>query len=166
MKFLNPRFRLSAPTDVSFKFSDNGVVKEVTVHTQILACSSEVFNRQFFGALTAEKDIEINDASPEVFQAMIEFIYNKKLKYVDLEIRFMISLYYQADKYDIQDLCNDIITSIQERSVTKENVLALAIQAEKHLLHPYLSDALYGAAATFIIKERAPMDKLEYVMTM
>jgi len=167
VKFLNPSFLLSAPTDVRFVFSEHGgAVKEVTAHTQILACSSEVFYRQFFGAFTAEKEIEIKDTSADVFQAMIEFIYNKKPKCDDLELSFLISLYYQADKYDIQDLCNDITVSIHERLVTKEHILAVAILAEEHILHPPLSDALWDAATNFWKEEGSWKTKLDYVQDL
>ena len=63
MKCLNPSFRSFPPTDVRFWFKEqDGSIKEVKAHTQILASASEVFNREFYGSLKSEGDIEIKDA--------------------------------------------------------------------------------------------------------
>jgi len=153
MKSLNPSFCSFPPTDVRFWFKEeDGSIKEVKAHTQILASASEVFNREFYGSLNSEGDIEIKDACQDVFQAMIEFIYNKKPSYKDLDLTFLASLYYLADKYDLLDLRKEIIASITEHPVTKENVLDVANLAEENILHQPLSEALYEAAAGFVKK--------------
>jgi len=165
VKFLNPSFRSFPPTNVRFVFNEDGVMKEVTAHTQILACSSEVFNREFFGALATEKEVEIKDASQEVFQTMIEFIYNKKPKFKELDLKFLISLYYLADKYDIQDLCSNIISTIPKHLVVKKDVLPIAMLAEENIVHPPLSEALYDAAANFM-KEVPWKNKFESILDL
>ena len=153
MKFLNPNFPASPPTDVKFWFKDEkGGVKEVKAHSQILAAASHVFNREFYGSLKAEDNIEIKDYCQEVFLVMIESIYNKKPDFKALDFSFLISLYYLADKYDIQHLRNEIIASIPEHEITKENFLDVAILAEDNILHPPLSEALFDAAARFVNK--------------
>lgn len=165
VKFLNPNFCSSPPTNVKFVFNEDGVQKEVSAHTQILACSSEVFNREFFGSLVAEKEVEIKDASQKVFHTMIEYIYNKKPKFKDVDLKFLISLYYIAEKYDIQALCSDIVASIPARLVPKKDVLAVAILAEENIVHPPLSEALYDAAANFMA-EGAWRNKLECMLNL
>jgi len=151
MKSMNPKFRLCAPTDVRFWFKDaDGAVKEVKAHSQILASASDVFYRQFYGSLKAENDVEIKDASQESFLAMIEYIYNKKLVFKDISLSFLASLYYLANKYNIEDLRDEIVASIPEHEVTKENVLEVGLLAEENVLHQELSEALYDAAAGFV----------------
>jgi len=160
MKFMNPKFRFSAPADVRFWFKDaDGAVKEVKAHTQILASASDVFCRQFYGSLKAENDVEIKDARQEVFLAMIEYIYNKKLVFKDASLNFLASLYYLADKYNIKDLRDEIVASIPEHEVTKENVLEVGLLAEENVLHQELSEVLYDAAAGFV-KDKSAVDNL------
>ena len=67
-------------TDVRFWFKEeeSGLVKEVRAHKQILSFASDVFNREFFGTIKTEDEIEVKDVTQEVFQAMMEAIYNKK----------------------------------------------------------------------------------------
>jgi len=159
MKSMNPKFRLCAPTDVRFWFKDaDGAVKEVKAHSQILASASDVFYRQFYGSLKAENDVEIKDASQESFLAMIEYVYNKKLVFKDISLSFLASLYYLANKYNIEDLRDEIVASIPEHEVTKENVLEVGLLAEENVLHQELSEALYDVAAGFVKDKRAVDD--------
>jgi len=153
MKFLSPKFRFCPPTDVRFWFKDEGgATKEVKAHRTVLAAVSEVFYRQFYGSLEVENDIEIKDACQEVFLTMIEYIYNKKLVFKDVSLGFLASLFYLADKYNIEDLRDEIVAYIPEYEITKENVLNVALLAEEHIVHQQLSGALYDAAARFVKK--------------
>jgi len=156
MKFLNPNFRCSPPTDVRFWFKqeDGSAVKEVKAHTQILAAASDVFYREFYGSLRVESEVEIKDARQEVFQAMIEFIYNKKLVFKDVGLDFLASLYYLAEKYNIEDLRDEIVVFIPEYKITKENVLKVALLAEDNILHKKLSEALYTVVVRFVKKNK------------
>ena len=148
---LNPVFHVCPPTDVRFWFKEqDGDIKEVKAHKMILASASDVFNRQFFGSMETEDNIEISDASQAVFLAMVEYIYNKKPNLKDVDLRFITSLYYLGDKYDIVHLRNEIIAHISEQKVSKENVLDMAIAAEENNHHTTLSEALYDAAAGFV----------------
>ena len=90
---LNPVFHVCPPTDVRFWFKEqDGDIKEVKAHKMILASASDVFNRQFFGSMETEDNIEISDASQAVFLAMVEYIYNKKPNLKDVDLRFLTSL--------------------------------------------------------------------------
>ena len=111
------------PTDVSFLFQvEGGSVTEVKAHKLILAIASDVFKKNFFGSFESESKISIEDATEEVFKAMIEYIYNKKMDWKDYKLTFLASLYYLADKYDISELRQEIIASIPEHKVSEENV--------------------------------------------
>jgi len=139
------------PTDVRFWFKEqDGEIKEVKAHKMILASASEVFNRQFFGSMEAEDNIEISDVSQAVFLAMVEYIYNKKPDLKDVDLGFLTSMYYLGDKYNIVQLRSEIIAHISEQEVSKENVLNMAIAAQESIHHKPLSEALYDAAAGFV----------------
>jgi len=166
VKFLNPNFHSCPPTDVRFWFKEqDGIIKEVKAHRLILACASDVFNKGFFGSFEAESDVEIKDASQSVFLTMIEFIYNKKLNYKECSLNFLISLYYLADKYNIEQLRKEILDFIPEHEVTSETALDVAILAENNILHKSLSDALYDASASFV-KNADGEGMLERVMDL
>jgi len=167
MKSLNPNFHVCPPIDVRFWFKEqDGIIKEVKAHKVILASASEVFNKQFFGSLEAEDNIEIVDVCQEVFLAMIEFIYNKKPNFKDADLRFLSSLYYLSDKYDIQIIKSEILVFISKLEVTKDNVLDTAIIAEENILHPPLSEALFEAAARFVMKADGYEKKFNEVMNL
>ena len=141
------------PTDVRFVFKgEGGIVKEVKAQKLILAIASDVFEREFYGTMKeAEEDIEIKDASQEVFMIMIKYIYNTKIEWADHNLRFLSSLYYLGEKYNIVQLRKDIIASITEYEVSLENVLDVAILAEENIVHADLSESLYKTAASFLV---------------
>ena len=155
LKFLNPKFRECPPTDVRFWFKDevSGGTKEVKAHTVILAAASDVFNREFYGSLNADHDIEIKDSCQEVFLKMIEYIYNKKSDFKKDSLSFLASLYYLADKYNIKDLRDEIVAVIPDHKITMKNVLKVATLGEDNILHEPLSEALYEAAVCFVKKK-------------
>eukprot|EP00092_Neocalanus_flemingeri_P074054 GFUD01091518.1.p1 GENE.GFUD01091518.1~~GFUD01091518.1.p1 ORF type:complete len:266 (-),score=68.70 GFUD01091518.1:168-965(-) len=144
----------SLPTDVRFLFKvEGGNTKEIKAHKLILAIASDVFKRQFFGSLKEGEDIDIEDASQDVFLTMINYIYNKQNEWTKYDLRYLSSLYYLAEKYDMMELREKILASIPEQKVSDENVLDVAILAEKNIVHQPLSEALYDAAASFLKKK-------------
>jgi len=144
----------SLTTDVRFLFKgESGIVKEVKAHKLILGGASDVFEREFFGPMKKDEDIEIKDVSAEVFRAMIDYIYNKEIKLIDFDLDFLSSLYYIADLYNIEELRLDIIASIPEHVVSDQNFLDVAILAENNILYQRLSDALYDSTAFFMKKK-------------
>eukprot|EP00092_Neocalanus_flemingeri_P085207 GFUD01107191.1.p1 GENE.GFUD01107191.1~~GFUD01107191.1.p1 ORF type:complete len:284 (-),score=76.20 GFUD01107191.1:86-898(-) len=153
-KYMDPSYP-SPPTDVKFLFKEEGVsaTKEVKAHKMILAFASDVFNREFYGSMESEDEIPIKDASQEAFQAMIDFIYKGQLNWKEYDLSVITSLYYLAEKYNVDNMKNMVIASIPEQEVTKDNVLSIAILAEDSILHQPLSEALYDVAASFIKKD-------------
>jgi len=144
----------SLTTDVKFLFKgESGIVREVRAHKLILGGASDVFEREFFGPMQKYEDIEIKDVSEEVFRAMIDYIYNKKIELTDFDLDFLSSLYYIADLYNIEELRLDIIASIPEHDVSDQNLLDVAILAENNILYQRLSEALYDSAAVFMKKK-------------
>jgi len=150
---LEPNSR-GPPADVVFKFTDeSGVVKKVEAHKLILAIASDVFDREFYGSMKAEDEIDIVDASQEVFQSMIDTIYNKQPNLKRHDIRFLCSLYNLAEKYNLDDLRSEIIVTIQAYEFTKESVINVGLIAEECKHHLPLHEALFNAAAGFLFKE-------------
>eukprot|EP00092_Neocalanus_flemingeri_P060462 GFUD01072476.1.p1 GENE.GFUD01072476.1~~GFUD01072476.1.p1 ORF type:complete len:278 (-),score=80.84 GFUD01072476.1:11-844(-) len=146
------------PTDdIRFLFKQgNNSVKEVKAQKVILAIGSDVFEREFYGSINEKKDeVTIVDASQEVFQVMIDFIYNKQPNWKDLSISFLCSLYYLAEKYNIGSLKTEIIACISEQKIkiTEEKVLEVAHLAEKNSPHEPLSEALYDVATAVLKAE-------------
>jgi len=139
------------PTDVKFVFkTEGGVEEEVRAHKLILAIASDVFKRQFFGSMQTENLINILDSNKDVFQTMIDYVYNKKIEFLDYGLDFLSHLYHLADKYDIEELRREIIASIPGHEITIQNVIYVAILAEENTHHQPLSGALYDVAATFL----------------
>jgi len=142
------------PTNVRFLFHEGDVTKEVKAHKMILALVSDVFTKEFFGSLKEDKDdIDIKDATQEVYQAMIDFIYNKQVELGEYDLPFISQLYNLAEKYNVKDLRREIIASIPKHIMTDENVLDVAILAEENIHHKPLSEELYTAAAGYLMKK-------------
>ena len=58
----------------------------------------------------ADGEIEIVDASKEVFQAMVNYIYSyEEMKLDSYALSFIASLFYLAEKYDIGDIKDEIL---------------------------------------------------------
>jgi len=167
VKFLSPDFHSCPPTDVRFWFKEqDSSIKEVNAHQVILACASDVFNREFFGSLKAESDVEIKDASQSAFLTMIEFIYNKQPNYKESDLSSLASLYYLGDKYNIRRLRKEILDSITEHEVTSGTALDVAILAENNILHEPLYDALYDAIIRFVKKAEDIETRFDRVMDL
>ena len=126
---------------------------KIGAHKIILAAASDVFENEFFGSFESEDKVIIVDASQEVFQVMIDYIYNKQpLNLNEYDVNVLAPLYYLADKYIISDLSEKIVTAVAECGVSRENVLGVAVMAEASP-HLPLSEALNKAVHSFLEKE-------------
>ena len=120
------------PTDVKFVFRNNeDSTKEMKAHKLILAFASEVFNREFYGSMGSDDVIEITDSTQEVFQAMVEYIYNKKPDLETCDLGFLSSMFYLAEKYNLETLKDEIISSIPKHRISEADLMNVAILAEK-----------------------------------
>jgi len=167
-RYLDPDWSSYPPPDVRFWFKEeeSGLVKEVRAHKQILSFASDVFNREFFGSIKSEDDIEIKDVTQEVFQAMMEAIYNKKPDWNSYDLPFLCSLYYLAEKYNIEHLRGEILASIPQHDVTRDNVMRVAVLAEKYCLHPPLYEALYDSAVRFLVTGQRFKDRFKRALEL
>ncbi|XP_078158201.1 BTB/POZ and MATH domain-containing protein 1-like [Carex rostrata] len=118
-------------SDVTFQVENHSFM----CHRLILAARSPVLKAELFGnmAEATEKQIKIEDMSPEVFEAMLHFIYTDSFPCCDSEMSSMKMaqhLFVAADRYAIEGLkalCEDkLCAHISLDTVT--STLALALQ--------------------------------------
>ncbi|CAM0883849.1 unnamed protein product [Alopecurus aequalis] len=127
-------------TDVTFKVGNESFV----AHRCVLTARSAVFKAELFGSMkegTTSSVIEIEDVEPQVFNALLTFIYTDSLPRMEgdmvedereaQEVLWLQCLLAAADRYDLQrlkSLCErKLCEYISVSSVT--NILTLA---ERH----------------------------------
>ena len=143
------------PSDVIFLFKNEQqeVIGEIKAHKVILAFASDVFKRAFFGNFESENAVEIEDSSKEVFGLFIAYIYNKQIKWNEINLKVVSSLFYLSDKYNVKTLKDELISSIPGHEIKKNMVLEVATLAQENLHLTDLSNALFFHAASCLKSE-------------
>jgi len=140
----------SIPSDIKFLFKKetNGVttVQEIRAHKFILALVSDVFVKAFYGGLKDDGCIEIKDATKESFEAMINFVYTKETDVSIYGFEMLCSIYYLADKYNIDALKEETLKAIKTKDISADDILNVGLLADQHSVHEELTEALYMAA--------------------
>ncbi|XP_055350643.1 uncharacterized protein LOC129597201 [Paramacrobiotus metropolitanus] len=114
--------------------------KDIAVHRAIVAAQSPVFAAMFQNDMEEKNtgQCEINDISPDVLEAMIQFAYTRS----PLEANDMLTdLWMAAEKYDMVDLRAECET-MMAASLTKDNVVQRLCFAENHDLKKLRTSAL------------------------
>jgi len=145
------------PTDVKFEFEEEEedgrvIIQEIKAHKFILALVSDVFRNGFYGGMPDDGIIKIKDVTKESFEAMIDFIYDKKVDVSIYEWDILCSLYYLGDKYNIEILMKESLKAILSKEITTENVVSVGLLADQNSVHEELADTLYEAAAKGLSK--------------
>jgi len=145
------------PTDVKFEFEEEEedgrvIIQEIKAHKFILALVSDVFRNGFYGGMPDDGIIKIKDVTKESFEAMIDFIYDKKVDVSIYEWNILCSLYYLGDKYNIKILMKESLKAILSKEITAENVVSVGLLADQNSVHKELADTLYVAAANGLSK--------------
>ena len=142
------------PTDIKFVFTKkeggdgSTSIEEIRAHKSILALASDVFKKCFYGGFKEDNgSIGIEDATKESFDAMISFIYNKKTDLSNYDFDLLCSIYYLADKYNINALEEETLKAVKSKHIPSDNVLDIGVLAMKHSIHDKLAEALFEAAA-------------------
>lgn len=94
-------FKNDLMSDVSFDFGE----KKISAHKLILSMGSSVFFTMFYGSLSGEKIIRINDVSIEAFTELLRYMYAEK---VYLNLNNIAEVIYLAKKFlnkFLQDEC-------------------------------------------------------------
>ena len=135
--FLSPDSDL--PPDVTFLVQgEDGRCSEIGAHRLLLSGTSPVFRRMFFGPMKETEEVmEVKETSPEAFRTMIDYIYEPGI-YPE-EILFdikcpktLFELFALSDRYDILNLKTDILDSLGEFEMTRENVIYAATVAKNY----------------------------------
>ncbi|KAF0892052.1 hypothetical protein E2562_013448 [Oryza meyeriana var. granulata] len=129
--FLTSRQSSKVGADVTFQVGE----QRFTAHRFVLAARSPVFMAELYGPM-AESDtkriIEIEDMEPEVFSALLSFMYTDSLLMTekDNEVAMTQHLLVAVDRYDLKRLrliCEDkLCKNIDDSNVT--NMLAFVDQ--------------------------------------
>jgi len=139
------------PTDIKFLFKKevDGCTdtEEIRAHKCILAMASNVFKKGFYGGLEDHGSIDITDVTKEAFEAMVNFIYDKKTNVGNYDHDLLCSIYYLADKYDIDALERETLEAIKCKEISAENVIDVGVLAIQYAVHDKLAEALYEASA-------------------
>ena len=145
------------PCDNKFIFKEQGDdvknTQEVRAHKFILALVSDVFQKEFYGGMRDDGSVNIKDASRESFEAMINFIYNVKTDLNEFKIEILCSLYYLAEKYNINALKKEALSTISNKSIPASEVLSVGVLADLYSVHEELAETLQAAASQTLANE-------------
>lgn len=105
--------------DVFFVFNRTDQECElVPGHKSVLSIISPVFDSIFYGPAAKDGDINIDDASPEVFKEFLQFFY---VSAVRLTIRNYLNVMNLVRKYKLEE-CVDSCREVCELSLTVDNM--------------------------------------------
>jgi len=147
------------PSDIRFTFREHEDedakknIQEIRAHKFILALVSDVFHKEFYGGLGDDGSVEIKDASRDSFEAMINFIYNVKTDMNNYNFEILCSLYYLADKYNINALKKEALSSISNKSIPASEALSVGVLADVHSVHEELAETLLVVASRSLANE-------------
>lgn len=119
-KNIQKLYRNEMGADVEFVFpcQPGGERTSVPAHKAILAATSPVFERMFYGDLKEGATVEIVDATFEAFCEFLQFFYKDK---IDLTEENIVEVFRMVDKYDPQD-CHQVCDIFLRDTVTTDLV--------------------------------------------
>lgn len=152
-KNLRKLYRNEKGADVVFVFKSKLSDEEfrVPAHKAILAASSLVFDRMFYGDLKEGAEVEITDVSFEGFCEFLQFFYVDEMEITEEN---MSEFFRMVDKYDVQESFPDCNRLLLE-TVTNENVcfyydLALTFNYPEELMKHF--DETISRDAVHVLK--------------
>lgn len=111
----------STTADVDFVFNSvDGSVARVSAHKILLAASSNVFKRMFFGELKENGDVQMVDVSDAAFKEFLQYFYLSEVKLTEDNIASVI---YLGHKYNVKKCVADCIEFLMD-TLSSENVCA------------------------------------------
>ncbi|XP_043479767.1 speckle-type POZ protein-like [Leptopilina heterotoma] len=122
--------------DVTFKVED----KEFTANKTILAIRSPVFAAMFNSKMSEELTsiVQIKDIKPEIFQQMLNFVYNVEVEDLD---KVALELFYAAEKYQLEELKTNCINSLC-KNLSEKTVFDTLEMADLYSLSDLKSECL------------------------
>ena len=135
--FLSPDSSL--PPDVFFLVKGDGEEdKRIAAHRFLLAGTSPVFNRQFFGQMKETQEmIEVKDTSPQAFDTMINYIYKLPgVETFNLDNvgcpQKLFELLELAERYEIPNLKAMTSSALETLDISRENMVFAATVAKNY----------------------------------
>ncbi|KAH7721794.1 BTB/POZ domain-containing protein 6 [Aphelenchoides avenae] len=89
----------ASTADVTFNVGDEQV--RIPAHSQVLAGASDTFKAMFYGEFNCEKEVEVPDASPDGFRALLRYVYTDE---ADITEDILESVLCLSDKYLLHGL--------------------------------------------------------------
>ena len=135
--FLSPDSSL--PPDVTFVVrGEDEEEKKVAAHRFLLAATSPVFNRQFYGPMKDIREvIEVKDTTPEAFMTMMNYIYKDpgeesfNLNDIDCPQK-LFELVELAERYEIPNLKEIASRALETLDISLENMIFTATVAKNY----------------------------------
>lgn len=126
--------------DVHFSVGLDEAYKErIPGHKLLLATASEVFRLMFYGHFNVPETIDVDDATPEAFKAMLRYVYTDE---VNLSPDIAFPLLYLAKKY----LLNGLVTQVSKYiGSTYSDERVGEILPHLHLLEGEYAERLWDA---------------------
>ena len=110
---------------------------------------------QFFGGRFKEEEVEVVDATREVFGLFIDTLYGKRLDWGTLPLATVFGLFCLADKYLVNSLRTDILRVVRNREIDAKDLEAMLESADEAAWEHH------GDFAEFL--ERSVVGRLEEV---
>ena len=126
------------PTDVIFRVKEKDSEKtgEVWAHRLLLAGSSPVFRKQFFGPMKEEQEvIEIQDTTVEAFTVMINFMYRAPaVSFTILQNcpQKLCEILNISERYQVVSLTGIGKECLQKLNITSQNMMFTAATAKNY----------------------------------
>jgi len=137
--YLSSNSRL--PTDVDFEVysaASSTTPVHVGAHKCFLADASIVFDEMFFENTKPEEDtdtgkvtVRIDNVNESVFRMFLNHLYGEKVEVGRLDIVSVFEISELVQKYDIEDLKEEIVERIKREQVKEENILEIVGHLKK-----------------------------------
>ena len=107
-------------------------VKEVRAHKLVLASSSPVFKRMFYGAMKETKDvIPVEQSTADAFSLLLDYFYQKDINCKEMTIVELFDLVNLAERYDVPDLMDELKGQMELVPITMKNIMEVVTIASK-----------------------------------
>ena len=137
------------PYDITFVIEECG--SKVKAHKFILAMSSPVFKKQFYGELKETDDkIVIKDTSKDAFITMLDFFYCREVDWEKKTVEELFEIANMAEKYQVSSLKEKIPGAVEFLEVNEENVVIIAAKAEEYSHFEYVANSILLKCREFL----------------
>ena len=118
--------------DVTFTFIDSGTrgITELKANKTFLACASDVFRTQFFGSISSEKVIHVEDSNGDAFDTFLDILYHVDIDLKQKNLKFLGEIFYLAEKYQVNDLKTVIVEVVENMNIGMKDVVEIMMIAE------------------------------------